>query len=418
MSESEPAATPEARGLRREDALDHARRETEAFARLAGDALAGLTRAVQRGHRQVGDVVDRAVPESLRPWRPMSRVTTEGIYSAVAAGVRVAPAGAVALARATGREAVLSPSRHALARRAQAAVNGLWRPLAEAHPDLRIAMAVRVDHEDLTLDAASVAAAFPDATGRIAVFVHGLVLDEDCWRRSSVVDDPIESYGARLRRDHGITDVYLRYNTGESLQCNGEALSDVLDRLFAAWPVPLADVTLVGHSMGGLVAVAAIQDARRRGTEWQRRCDAVVTLGTPHHGAPLARLLRESGRLAAVPVVGPAAEWARVRSDGAADLCLDPHRDTSGSADSGMPPVTVISAARFGSQEHRLLQHVGDGLVPTYSADARRARAFDVIHRHVDAVGHLDLLNHPEVYRHLATAVAGSPEPAGAVGGD
>lgn len=72
-------------------------------------------------------------------------------------------------------------------------------------------MAVRADGRDVDLSAQDVADAFPHATCKIAVFVHGLAETEDSWQRRGAESGP---YGPRLHAEFGYTPVYIRYSTG------------------------------------------------------------------------------------------------------------------------------------------------------------------------------------------------------------
>jgi len=117
--------------------------------------------------------------------------------------------------------------------------------------------------------------AFPRARRRIAVWVHGLGVTESVWsfrgRRRT-------SYGAMLERDAGFTPVFLRYNTGRSIQENGAAADALLERLEASWPVRPSEIALIGYSMGGLVVRSALQQGIARSAPWVR--------AGPAHGAP------------------------------------------------------------------------------------------------------------------------------------
>jgi pimeloyl-ACP methyl ester carboxylesterase len=42
---------------------------------------------------------------------------------------------------------------------------------------------------------------------------------------------------------------------------NGNELVGLLDELVAGWPVPVTEIVLIGHSMGGLVARSAALQA-------------------------------------------------------------------------------------------------------------------------------------------------------------
>jgi pimeloyl-ACP methyl ester carboxylesterase len=121
------------------------------------------------------------------------------------------------------------------------------------------------------------------ASPYLLLLIHGLCMNDTQWRRQW------HDHGAYLAQALGCTPIYLRYNSGCHVSQNGREFPQQLERLVAAWPVPLARITPVGHSMGGLVARSAIQLAREAGQGWPALLRELVFLGTPHHGAPLKR---------------------------------------------------------------------------------------------------------------------------------
>ncbi len=69
------------------------------------------------------------------------------------------------------------------------ALNGLFGDrIRDAHPELAITMAVRRRGHDVALDTESLRAAFPEATGDLVVFLHGLSETESYWDRRSARD--------------------------------------------------------------------------------------------------------------------------------------------------------------------------------------------------------------------------------------
>ena len=52
----------------------------------------------------------------------------------------------------------------------------------------------------------------------------------------------------------------------------------------------LAKAVIVGHSMGGLVAIAACEHATATGMNWPQATRMLICLGAPQLGAPLERL--------------------------------------------------------------------------------------------------------------------------------
>jgi hypothetical protein len=131
------------------------------------------------------------------------------------------------------------------------AVNGLIGDrLLRERPQLAIPMAVRLNGADVEPEPESLAEAFPDATGQLVVFLHGLCENESYWQRHR--DRTGTTYAAMLA-ERGWTPLMLRANTGLPLRENGAALTALLQRVVEAWPVPVTRIALVGHSLGGLV---------------------------------------------------------------------------------------------------------------------------------------------------------------------
>jgi pimeloyl-ACP methyl ester carboxylesterase len=151
---------------------------------------------------------------------------------------------------------------------------------------------------------------------------------------------------------------------------------------------------LLGHSMGGLVARSACRAAAAAQHVWLGRLRRLVFLGTPHQGTPLERGGRWLERaLEASPYTAPLARLGAIRSAGIRDLR---HGDAT-----PLPPNVrcCAVAGRLGPDPF------GDGLVPVASAlgrAARRGRCLAFDHAWLaPGLGHLDLLDHPEVYRRL-----------------
>ncbi len=281
-----------------------------------------------------------------------------------------------------------------------ATVNGLIGDrLERERPRLAIPMAVRVRDADVVLSGPALAEAFPSATGRVAVFLHGLCEDESHWDRHR--EGRGTTYGETLAAQ-GWTPVFLRANSGLPLRENGVALAAVLRDLVDAWPVPVGRIALVGHSLGGLVLRAAgavvgpVVD--RDGAGWTSLVSDVVTLGTPHLGAPLARGVGTGsgwlGRFPESAAFGRILDW---RSQGVHDLVEGLAED--------VPPLPqaryrLVAATLTRSARHPLGAFAGDLLVRPPSAYGRgRGRALfpdaDVLH--LPRAHHFDLLNDARV---------------------
>ena len=217
-----------------------------------------------------------------------------------------------------------------------AAVNGLWGDrIAARAPTLAIPMSIRLDGSDLVPTAGDVRAAVANPTPRLAVFVHGLCETDRSWMRPG--PDPASpaasaTYAEGLRSDLGYTPLLVRYNTGLHVSENGRALALLLERIVEAWPLGVQEVVLVGHSMGGLVARSACHYGDLDGSTWAPRVRHVVSLGTPHLGAPLEKATNVAGwALARWPESVPFARFLTARAAPGSKTCAsEPSSTTTG----------------------------------------------------------------------------------------
>jgi pimeloyl-ACP methyl ester carboxylesterase len=318
-----------------------------------------------------------------------------------------------------------------------AILNGSHGDLLEREaPALALGMTVRLAGREVPLDGAAIRAAFPDAGDRLVVFLHGLTGTEHTWgyKAGQHHGRPGVTYGSMLQRDLGLTPVYLRYNTGLHISDNGRRLDALLGRLTDVWPVPVQDLVLIGHSMGGLVARSALNQAAggtAAGRRWTRLVRDTVTLGTPHLGAPLERAAHAATHvLARLPETRPLARVLATRSAGIKDLRRGTivaddwaGRDLDAPQRGRHTHVPLHDGARHfvvlatltRDPAARLATVVGDLLVPPRSAcgdtgDATRL-AFPPDHvRRLGGLHHLDLLNHPRVYEQIHRWLLGRPE--------
>jgi pimeloyl-ACP methyl ester carboxylesterase len=361
---------------------------TAAAASLALDYADRLVVGTARDvHHAVGRRAFTAAGPAAAPAARVHGRISRGVYAVVGAGLRAAGA----MLRAADRRGRGGPDvgGHRVGRRMTSVVNGLvGESLDDAAHPLAIRMAARVHGRDVS----DLAAAYPDAGGDVVVFVHGLAEDDESWRWCGEPGGP--TYADRLRADTSWTPVTLRYNTGLPVARNGRLLSEWLTGLLREWPVPVRRVALVGHSMGGLVALSACEHGAARdgaAAPWTSHVRHVVCLGTPHLGAPLERFVHwGSAALSAFPESSPFATVLDTRSAGIADL-----RDAA-------PQTTPLPGASYhcfsGSLNGPLGLLVGDLLVRRGSATGRIPGATS---RHLPGTHHFRLLNHPEVYADL-----------------
>ena len=382
------------------------------LSRLIFEAADGVTGIVEQMHSSVLDTP--GLPPPTRGVRGVTRLVYRGVRGAFrVTGKGIG--GAAALIDAKPGDRPTSRGREV----ALAALNGvIGDHLAATGNPLAIPMRFRRDGRPLKLDRATLAEAFPDATGKLAVLVHGLCVSDLQWRRQN------HDHGATLAHELGYTPVYLSYNSGLHISVNGRAFADVLEALVAGWPVEIDELVIIGHSMGGLVARSACRYGEEAGHHWRQKLRKLVFLGTPHHGAPLERLGNwVDVMLGKTPYAAAFARLGQIRSAGVTDLRYGnltdedwQGRDRFARAPDTRRPVPLpdgvacyaiaaTTAASPGSLKDRL---VGDGLVPVASALGRhedRARSLEFPADRqwvVYEAGHLDLLSRHDVYEQIA----------------
>ena len=307
-------------------------------------------------------------------------------------------------------------------------LNGVLGDHMKAHDNpLTIPMSLRHGAKVLELSRDSLAQAISQPSGKVLLLLHGHCMNELQWCRRG------HDHGEVLAAANGFTPVYLRYNSGLHISENGRALADVLEQLVHEWPVPLQELSIVGYSMGGLVARSAFHYGAKARQGWLGRVNKLFFLGTPHHGS----MLEQAGNvldkaLEISPYSHALSRLGKIRSAGTTDLrhgnLVD--EDWSGRnrfahfadqrAASKLPQrVKCHAIAAMISKKHSALhgQLVGDGLVPVKSALGQHrnsARALNIPpeqQRVFYGMNHLQLLDSQAVYDQLQQWMAPPPVP-------
>ena len=355
------------------------------------------------------------------------RVLHDGITGLVYGGLRAAITATGAAARLGARLAPghdEEPQPASIAGWAVSALNGFAGDRLERdNNSLAIEMGIRHRGRAVAPNRDGLAAAFPHATPRLAVFVHGLACNESFWQLGAErhYEDPSITYGARLQNDFGYTPVYLRYNTGLHISQNGRELAHLLDRMVGEWPVAVDDLILIGHSMGGLVCRSAGYYGQQAEHRWTRSVRHIVFLGSPHLGAPLEKAANIVGWLLGhSDITQPFAAVWNGRSVGIKDLRFGAlvdeeweNANLDALLENRTGDVPFLAGARHcfvaatvtRDRFHPFGLALGDLLVREPSAAARGRihwTQFRLDHgRHFGAMNHFDLLNHPDVYEQL-----------------
>ncbi len=378
------------------------------LATLVHDLVDATTELIGEGHASIGRnvlrVTDR-IPAIAAPVREADEVrgaatdATLGVVRAVNRLVeRIA---GVAWDRAGGGPAVPD-----LPLRADAAGSPAWTAdalvgalngfagdhLHATGNALDLGMRLRIEH------------AVP-LTARIAVLVHGLSATEWSWALEAVGGDPDAHFGTMLARDAGVVPVYARYNTGRPVAVNGRLLAGALEELVRTWPVPVEAIAIIGHSMGGLVGRSAC--AQGGDSTWLPRVRQVVTLGTPHQGAPLARLaevVEQALSAVDLPATRIGAKILAGRSAGIRDL------ERGLPEEAGVPAIegiryTFLGGTLTADPDHVAARVLGDGMVSRASAAGPGAGFPREVGR-IGGVAHYRIQCDPGVYARLLEAVS------------
>lgn len=378
--------------------------------RLATEATLGICDLVEAMHGTIASG-PRLLGYPLQ--RPTRAVITpiygciRGVTSLVGASIDGA------LAQLTGLLGTSDPASHSPSENALFAVlNGvLGDYLQETGNPLAIPMQLRHGGARLVLEPKALRSALPEAGPKLLLLVHGSCMSDRQWLRGG------HDHGTGLSRELGYTPVYLRYNTGLHVSTNGREFAALLDQLVTAWPVPLQEIVILAHSMGGLVARSACHIAEERGYSWRTKLRTMIFLGTPHHGAPLERLGNWVDQLLVISrYSAPFARLGKIRSAGVTDMrygnVLEEHwqgRDRFAHGKDTRTPIplpTDVACYTIAATKSRVgtKKLSGDGIVPMDSALGLNkikhlSLAFPEAHQRIAyETNHLDLLNRSEVY--------------------
>ena len=282
--------------------------------RLAFDCVEGVNRIVEDMHQSIAASASPLAWMSREPGRAHGRISSS-VYSIIRGVNGTLRAGSDQLYQwFPGEQGDGSESVKEM--RLAAALNGAFGDhLEDSGNALAIPMALISAGKTLSPERAALARRLPRASAHPVVFVHGLGLSEHSWNPRGEA-----GIGECLEQELDVTLVYLRYNTGRHISTNGRELAELLERLCANWPVPVESLTLIGHSMGGLVIRSACWYAEQAEAHWLGSLKNVVCLGTPHHGSPLEKAGHVLDlALRRIPHANPLAV-GRARSAGIKDL--------------------------------------------------------------------------------------------------
>ena len=423
---------------------------------LLFDAIEETTNLVERTHASVARKSFRPLT-AVAPIAPWAK-TVQAVHDTVATGSYAAVRG---VSRGVGKlldagtdlvadrlldapEAAPSATQASRARlidNAEGAVNGFWGDyLSQRQNGLDLGMTLRHQGQVLPVERAALTRAYPPASGRLAVFIHGLSSTEWSWNSSAerFHGDPDVSFGSLLQADLGFTPLYVRYNSGQHISHNSRLLSALLAQLVAEYPVAVEEIALIGHSMGGLVARSAAFRGQTDGEPWVRNLRHIFCLGTPNLGAPLEQSVNLlTSVLGAVDTAGTQvpAQVLKTRSAGIKDLrfgyTLDEEwqgKDPDALLKNYRQDVPLVDGVGYyfvaatltEDAGHPLGLLLGDLLVRPPSAAGHASQPARRIPFHagqtLNGLNHFHLTNHPQVYAVIRQCIEASQPAADTAG--
>ncbi len=447
--------------------------DARAIAQLATQATTGVVNIAEGVHQSVWQtlgVKGGKAPGQTGGITGLVYQSVRGVTQLVGKGLDILLTRLQPVLEVADHAAPGTPQREAVL----AALNGvLGDRLATSRSPLATVMSLRYDGAALDWQALP-----PDlsvkATRKVLVLIHGLCMNDLQWQTRHKAQPPDDAghaaddragdgaepdagrdadrgfdHGATLALALGYTPVYVRYNSGLHTSQNGAELSNLLEKLVSHWPLPVEELTVVAHSMGGLVTRSALHQAKEQQNDlrdepsepsrtggpvktalrWPSLLKNIVFLGTPHHGAPLER----AGNwvdviLGSTRYSKPFARLAQLRSAGITDLRYghvvtadweghDRFRKKPDSrlhvplpegvacfAVAATTAATDLTVSKGSSVAERL---IGDGLVPVASAlglhnDPQRNLAFDRKSTLIACrTNHMQLLSSPVVSQQM-----------------
>jgi len=187
--------------------------------------------------------------------------------------------------------------------------------LEEKVNPLKIEMQFRYQSKWIKISAESLKETYPKINGKILLMIHGSCMSDIQWTRKN------HNHGQILSEELEKTPIYLNYNSGKHISINGQDLNENLQKLVENWPVPVEEIVIIAHSMGGLLTRSALYYAYQSQNNWTKHLKKVAFLGTPHHGSPIEKIGNYLDLvLASLPYLKPFARLGKIRSAGVTDL--------------------------------------------------------------------------------------------------
>lgn len=270
--------------------------------------------------------------------------------------------------------------------------------------DNELALGMQFFHQNQAIDS-QLSSNLKSPSTKIMLFIHGLCMSHHCWESGG------ENLSSKMAETLGYTPVYLDYNTGRCIADNGLELAIQLEKLVDIWPVNVSNITIVGHSMGGLVARSASYYGEKNNCRWLHINKTLVSIGTPHAGAPLEKVASALENLMQLsPYSIPFVRLTKIRSQGIENL----RYGEITTSDKFVPlPIDVeyfaLAATLNKQQKFTTEKFIGDGLVTPDSAFGQGQDSSSTLlipaenKRLIYELGHNEMLTDAGVFQQLET---------------
>ncbi len=378
---------------------------------LTIDAITGVSGIVESMHKTISGFAGVLG----RPDKRRKKEVSGKVYKSINMVTELVGSGLDVLLRQLGNVLGEKDSSSGKREAVLSAINGvLGDHLVATKNPLQIPMQFR--RHGKPLNKLELNEAIIQSNGRLLILVHGSCMNDLQWHRQE------HDHGAALARDLGFSPIYLHYNSGLHISENGRKLADLLEEIVEN-SAQNVDLTMLAHSMGGLVSRSACYYADQSGYSWPNQLDKLVFLGTPHHGAPLEKgsnlvdHILEINRYSA-----PFSRLLQIRSSGITDLrygnLVDNDWKERNRFKLSKDPRTPVPlpesaqcyaiAASKGEASNKLGDDlIGDGLVTVRSAlgHHKNTELELLLPQSQQWIGrqmnHWDLLHNPDVYRQI-----------------
>jgi pimeloyl-ACP methyl ester carboxylesterase len=281
-----------------------------------------------------------------------------------------------------------------------------------------LAIAMRFKHQGFTLSDSELLSKIEQSNGKLLIMIHGSCMNDLQWFNKG------SNQAEELADDLEAAALYVHYNSGLHISENGKTLSSLFEKLTKISSRSL-EITILAHSMGGLVSRSACYYEEQLSHNWKTQIKSIIFLGTPHHGAPLEKAGNWVDHFLSLnSYMAPLAAMAKIRSCGITDLRYGNIIDEDWRGECRFKlskdkrsyvnlPESIKCFSIAASTNKNVNKHsdnlIGDGLVSLNSALGKHLQ-FDLnfpqdrlwIARNMN---HMDLLSHKAVFQKIRSWV-------------